>query len=170
MTPEDLVRKIFADMNAANWLSMRISEYVGAGSPFSPYAGSEILYRESLADSVVPQRNRGSQPEMDMVDAFWVTSVVVAEPRVATFDGDFREWTAIQLILHIPPPFVQHGVGYKVLRDMDQEIMRRLRGRYTAEDAVEGYVNPNRLVNSTFVADFPGEGKSIERNRTVLVR
>ena len=186
MTPEELVRKIFEDMNAADssagagsgWLAGRLDaeRYREAFPQFWTTEDGEaivpkIMFRETLADSVVEHRNRDALRGSG--DVIWVTSVVVAEPRVATFDGDFREWTAIQFIIHIPAFVVQHGVGYQILKDMDQEVMRRLRGRYTDEERVAmhgSYVNPNRMVNSTFVADFPAEGRAIERNRTVLVR
>ena len=143
MTPEELVRKIFAEMNAANWLADRVPN----DPVFAEYSEARILFREVIADV-----------SGITLEPFWVTSSVVAEPRVRAFEADFREWTAIRLVMHMPAVFTQHGTGYRILTNMDQEVMQRLRAS-------------KRLANSTFVSDFPGEPVgSMERDRTVLIR
>lgn len=173
MTPEELVRAIFngredgervagsyyglntkldgngdPDEDGRNWLQNRLVGSVSEGA----YQNAEILFREVVA--IVQDDSRNST----LLEPFWVTASVVAEPRIKTLQEDFREWTAIRLVMHIPAVFVQQGNGYQILKDMDQEVMQRLRAT-------------RRFVNSTFVSDFPGEPVgSMERDRTVLVR
>ena len=182
LTPEGLVRAIFSsetfqvvdgyyaintklsddgtpNSGGKNWLQRRISRY--SNSVFEGYQDADIQFREVTADTTEIDRHHSRVLRIEggdgLDEVFWVAASVIAEPRVRGFDTDFREWTAVRITMQIPSVFVQNGVGYQILTDLDQEVMQMLRAS-------------GRFVNSTFVSDYPGDGRSIERDRTVLLR